>query len=64
MCNYSACHRCPEFWARPEEFYPEHFLEVTSTLHPQKVRESTVLIQEGKLIEDKEGFLPYGVGPR
>jgi len=46
MCNYSACHRCPKFWEKPDEFYPEHFLE------------------DGKLIEEKPGFLPYGVGPR
>ena len=47
MCNYSACHRCPEFWEKPEEFYPEHFLT-----------------EDGALISDKPGFLPYGVGPR
>jgi len=46
MCNYSACHRSPEFWEHPEQFHPEHFL------------------QEGKLIEEKEGFIPYGIGPR
>jgi cytochrome P450 len=26
MCNISACHRCPDFWEKPEEFHPEHFL--------------------------------------
>lgn len=47
MCNYSACHRCPEFWEKPDEFYPGHFLT-----------------EEGALVMDKPGFLPYGVGPR
>lgn len=47
MANLSACHRDPAFWARPDEFYPEHFLTGA-----------------GELIQDKEGFLPYGIGRR
>ena len=46
MANLSSCHRSPEFWSNPEEFFPEHFLD------------------NGRLIEDKEGFLPYGIGTR
>ena len=47
MANYTSAHRSPEFWARPEEFYPEHFLDAS-----------------GQLVEDKEGFMPYGLGER
>merc|ERR1712059_172379 len=47
MANLSACHRDPKLWERPEEFYPEHFLN-----------------KEGEVIENKEGFLPYGIGQR
>ena len=36
MCNYSACHRCPEFWEKPEEFYPEHFLTKEGSLISDK----------------------------
>ena len=46
MANLSACHRDPMFWAKPDQFYPEHFLK------------------DGVLVEDKPGFLPYGVGKR
>ena len=46
MANLSACHRDPKFWSKPDQFYPEHFLE------------------NGALVEDKPGFLPYGVGKR
>jgi cytochrome P450 family 2 subfamily K len=47
MANYTSAHRSPEFWAKPDEFYPEHFLD-----------------ESGQLIEDKEGFMPYGLGQR
>jgi len=47
MANLSACHRDPKYWSKPDQFYPQHFLN-----------------NEGELIEDKEGFLPYGVGRR
>jgi len=46
MANLSACHRDPQYWAKPDQFYPEHFLE------------------SGALVENKPGFLPYGVGNR
>ena len=46
MANLSACHRDPKYWAKPDQFYPEHFLE------------------SGALVENKPGFLPYGVGNR
>lgn len=46
MANISGCHRSTKHWAKPEQFYPEHFLE------------------DGNLIEDKVGFMPYGVGER
>ena len=43
---YNACHRSADYWAKPDIYNPDHFLE------------------EGKLINDKEGFLHYGTGPR
>merc|ERR1711936_720032 len=46
MANFSACHRDPNLWTKPDQFYPEHFLN------------------KGTLVEDKPGFLPYGVGKR
>jgi len=46
MANLSACHRDPKYWAKPDQFYPEHFLE------------------NGALVDNKAGFLPYGVGKR
>jgi len=46
LSNLSACHRDPELWEKPEQFYPEHFLD------------------NGALVENKPGFLPYGVGKR
>ena len=46
LSNLSACHRDPELWEKPEQFYPEHFLN------------------NGALVENKPGFLPYGVGKR
>lgn len=45
MANLTSCHRNPEYWKKPMEFYPEHFLD-----------------KEGKFLEDKEGFIPFGVG--
>ena len=36
----------PKYWAKPDQFIPEHFLE------------------NGEVIEDKPGFIPYGVGKR
>ena len=26
------CHRSPKFWAKPNEFYPEHFLDKNGQL--------------------------------
>lgn len=46
LSNISACHRDPKLWEKPEQFYPEHFLD------------------NGALVENKPGFLPYGVGKR
>ena len=46
LSNLSACHRDPKLWEKPEQFYPEHFLD------------------NGALVENKPGFLPYGVGKR
>ena len=65
LANHSACHKVlhqsdinydysssiitsqdPKYWAKPDQFIPEHFLE------------------NGEVIEDKPGFIPYGVGKR
>jgi len=46
MANFSYCHRDPELWTHPDQFYPEHFLD------------------NGKLVINKEGFMPYGIGSR
>ena len=29
IANLTACHRSPEYWKKPTEFYPEHFLDDT-----------------------------------
>lgn len=48
MANYTSAHRSPEFWSRPEDFYPEHFIDP----------------ETGKLLANKDGFMPYGLGER
>ena len=50
MANFTSAHRSPEFWARPDEFYPQHFLDEDDS--------------GSKLAADKPGFMPYGLGER
>jgi len=49
MANISQCHRDPKLWLKPDQFYPEHFLNDKGEL---------------KAAEELTGFLPYGVGKR
>lgn len=49
MANISQCHKDPKLWLKPEQFYPEHFLDDLGALKDEK---------------SLEGFLPYGVGRR
>jgi cytochrome P450 len=42
MANYTSAHRSPEFWSRPDEFYPEHFLDEDGKLIQDKVSSSSV----------------------
>ena len=36
LTNLNACHRDPEFWSHPDEFYPEHFLDAQGQYISQK----------------------------
>jgi len=49
MANLSQCHRDPKLWLKPDQFYPEHFLNDQNKL---------------KKDEELAGFLPYGIGQR
>lgn len=47
VANLTACHRDPKYWANPDKFDPEHFLD-----------------DNGHFVQDKDGFVPYGIGAR
>ncbi|TRY72357.1 hypothetical protein TCAL_01006 [Tigriopus californicus] len=47
IANMTSCHRSPDYWKKPNEFYPAHFLD-----------------ENGKFVDAKEGFVPYGIGTR
>ena len=40
------CHRDPKYWEKPNEFYPEHFLDE----------------HQGQIRQKIEGFFPFSTG--
>ncbi len=48
VANFTSCHRDPAYWKSPLDFLPGEHF----------------LDADGKFIENKPGFVPYGVGVR
>ena len=48
LANLTSCHRDPAYWKSPLDFLPEDHF----------------LDKNGRFVEDKEGFVPYGIGRR
>ena len=46
--NFHKVHRDPQYWEKPEEVYPEHWLDK----------------ETGNFIQRRDGFLCFGVGKR
>ena len=36
MANQEYCHKSKKYWERPEEFYPEHFIDKDGKLNTKK----------------------------
>ena len=62
LANLAACHRNPKFWPEPDVckfiLIILHYLIFPAVDNPEN------FLDDGKLVTDKEGFLPYGIGPR
>jgi len=48
LANLTSCHRDPAYWKSPLDFLPEDHF----------------LDKNGRFLDDKEGFVPYGIGRR